>query len=178
MILKREDITQELLKEYLSYDPITGYLTWIKKLGRKVVVGDRAGCLVNGRDSRTIKIFGIVFLEHRLIWLYLYGYYPSKSEHIDHINHIEDDNSQRNLRLVSQAENNRNSSLRSDNALGRTGIWITKLNKYKKYVAEIRDEKGKKHSKAFYTLQEAIAQREAWEVQFGYHPNHGIIKPI
>lgn len=177
MILKREQVTQKLLKEFLDYDPMTGHLTWIKKLSVKVVVGNRAGSHPKGRDSRTIKIFGVMFMEHRLIWLYLYGYYPKRNQHIDHINHIEHDNSKDNLRLVTQAVNNRNSSLRCDNTAGRTGIWINHKSKANKYVAEIRDSNSKKITKSFPTYADASHQRDLWEMQYGYHTNHGITKP-
>ena len=68
MILKKDEVTQKLLHEYLNYDPTTGFLTWAKKLSKKTVVGRRAGTKVTGRDNRILKIFGQVFIEHRLIW--------------------------------------------------------------------------------------------------------------
>ncbi|MFC0819731.1 HNH endonuclease signature motif containing protein [Moraxella marmotae] len=177
MILAKNQITQQLLHEYLDYNPNTGHLIWKKKLCSKVVVGRRAGTKVKNRDNRIIKIFGQVFIEHRLIWLYVYGYYPKPHEHIDHINHDEQDNRIANLRLVSQRENNMNQSKRSDNVTGVTGVWISTRNGAKRYIAEI-SANGKRIAKSFYTLQEAIDQRKQWKIQFGYHPNHGIDKPI
>lgn len=173
----KQDITQELLKEFLDYDPITGFLTWKKKLSRKTVVGKRAGTLVVGKDARNIKIFGHVYMEHRLIWLYVFGTYLSKSEHIDHINHNESDNSLANLRLVSQRDNNKNLSRRSDNTTGVTGVWFNKRHLNKPYTAEIISRAGSKKSKSFSTLEEAKLQREQWKFEEGYHTNHGIDKP-
>lgn len=177
MILTKNQITQQLLHEYLNYDPNTGHLTWKKKLCSKVVVGRRAGTKVRNRDNRIIKIFGQVFIEHRLIWLYVYGYYPKPHEHIDHINHDEQDNRISNLRLVSQRENNKNQSKRSDNTTGVVGVWVSTRNGAKKYMAEIHTANGKLR-KSFYTLEEAKNQRKLWETQHGYHLNHGIDKPI
>lgn len=178
MILKnKQDITQALLHEYLNYDPITGHLSWKKKLSRKVVVGNRAGCLVKGRDARILKIFGHVYIEHRIIWLYVYGHALKSTEHIDHINHNESDNSISNLRLTSQKENNKNLSKRSDNSTGVTGVWFNKRHVNKPYTAEIKTCSGKKKTKSFATLDEAKAQRKVWESEEGYHLNHGIIKP-
>ena len=176
MLLPKEQITQELLQEYLNYNPNTGHLTWRKKLCNKTIVGRRAGSAVKGRDNRIIKIFGQVFIEHRLIWLYVYGYYPQKHEHIDHINHNEKDNRICNLRLVSQKENNKNLSKKITNTSGTTGVWVSKRNGSKKYMAEISTGNGRLR-KSFYTKQEAVAQRKVWETILGYHTNHGILKP-
>lgn len=178
MILENKaDITQALLKEYLHYDASNGNLTWIKKLGRKVLVGNRAGTQVKGRDNRIIKIFGHVYIEHRVIWLWVYGYMPQVHEHIDHINHCESDNRIANLRLVTQAENNKNNSLRSDSSTGIVGIWINKLNRKKKYMAELSVGKTRL-LKSFYSLEEAVAQRQVWEAQHGFHSNHGNVKIV
>lgn len=178
MIIPKTQVTQKLLQEYLNYDPITGYLTWKKKLTNKTVIGKRAGTQVKGRDNRIIKIFGNVFIEHRLIWLYVYGYMPKRNEHIDHIDHNESNNAIKNLRLVSQAENNKNLSFKSNNTTGVMGVWIDKtIKSYTAYVAEIKDNNGKRLRKWFKTLNEAKDQRKLWESQFGFHKNHGSIKP-
>ena len=178
MIIPKHQVTQQLLQEYLDYDPITGHLTWKKKLCNKTVIGKRAGTQVRNRDNRIIKIFGNVFIEHRLIWLYVYGHYPKRNEHIDHIDHNESNNAISNLRLVTQAENNRNISFKSNNTTGVMGVWIDKtIKSYTAYVAEIKDTNGKKLRKWFKSLDEAKKQRQVWEQQFGYHINHGIIKP-
>ena len=172
ILTSKSDITQALLHEYLDYDPATGHLIWRKRLSRKTVIGKRAGTQVKGRDNRIIKIFGHVYIEHRLIWFYITGHMPEPDEHIDHVNHCESDNRECNLRLVSQAENNRNNSLRSDNALGVTGVWYRPRYTKKPYAAEIRLGSIRK-SKSFATLDEAIAQRQAWGQELGFHPNHG-----
>lgn len=175
MILNKSEITQDLLKEYLNYDKLTGELTWAKKLCSKTVVGRRAGTKVKGRDNRIIKIFGQVFIEHRLIWFMETGYMPT--EHIDHENHREDDNSWKNLRLVTQAVNNMNQSLRHDNKSGVIGVRFNDHNGLKKFTAEIRCN-GKKRTKSFELFEEAVLQRSTWEKELGFHPNHGIEKPI
>ena len=178
MKYSKGSIPLEVLKEYLNYCPVTGHLTWIKKLSRKVVVGARAGTQVKDRDNRIIKIFGEVYIEHRVIWFYMTGTWLKQTEHIDHINHKESDNSWCNLRLVTQAENNKNLSRRIVNKTGHVGVWFNKARPTKQFVAEIRDLTGSKKSKSFVTPQEAIICRKRWEQDYGYHPNHGIGKPL
>lgn len=174
MKISKQDLRPEHLKEYLSYDPNTGYLTWIKKLSRKVVVGNRAGTQVKGRDNRIIKIFGEVYIEHRLIWFMVTGSWPVYD--IDHEDHDESNNAWSNLKEKTRLENNKNNSLRKDNTLGITGVYVN-ANPKKKYTAEI-NHNGTRLCKNFYSLDEAKLQRKAWEQDFGFHNNHGIQKPI
>lgn len=174
MYISKKDLQPKHLKEYLSYNPTNGYLIWIKKLSRKVVVGKRAGTQVKGRDNRIIKIFGEVYIEHRLIWFMETGQWPDHD--IDHEDHNESNNAWYNLKPKTRLENNLNNSLRTDNRLGITGVYINKLSK-KKYTAEIT-LKGKRFCKNFYTLEEAVLQRKTWEKDLGFHVNHGIPKPI
>jgi hypothetical protein len=177
ILVSKEDLTQAMLHEYLDYDPATGHLTWRKKLSRKTVIGKRAGTKVKDRHNRIIKIFGHVYIEHRIIWFYVHGHMPSPDEHIDHINHCESDNRISNLRLVTQAENNRNNSLRSDNALGVTGVWYRPRYTKKPYAAEIRLG-AIRRTRSFATLEAAAEQRLAWEKELGFHPNHGSTKIV
>lgn len=177
MHILKKDLTQQDLQDCLDYCAATGHLTWRKKISRKVVIGNRAGTQVAGRDNRIIKIFGEVYIEHRLIWLYVTGHYPKSDEHIDHIDHNESNNSWSNLRLVSQAENNKNLSRKSTNTSGVTGVWVNPANSKKKFMAEISLGSVRK-IKSHYTMEEAIATRKTWENELGFHSNHGIDKPI
>lgn len=172
-LAKKDDITQKLVKEYLDYDPITGKLFWKKKLTIKTVVGSQAGSLVKNRKYRTIKIFGFLYFEARLIWLHQTGEYLPKNIQLDHINHDTLDNRLCNLRKVSQLENNKNNSLRCDNKLGITGVY-TKLLKNGEitYIAEI-NHKGFKKAKQSKDINVVLAWRNKLLNQFGFHPNHG-----
>lgn len=173
--IEKKDLTQEILKEYLSYNPLTGIFTWIKKLSKKTVIGSRAGSISKRDNKRVLRFFGCLYMEHRLAWLYMTGNHPKN--HIDHINHNELDNCFCNLRDISQQENNKNLSKRSDNTSGITGIWVKKSNKYKKYIAELHVDNVRVFYKAFLTLDEAIKARKEQEYLHGFHKNHGISKP-
>ena len=175
MFIARKDMTQAIALEYLKYDPITGFLHRRKKYSNNTVAGKRACRKTNNKnqDHLVVKLHGVDYPAHRMIWLMLNGSMPSG--HIDHINHNEEDNREVNLRDVSQSANNRNLSKRSTNCSGVTGVWIRKdvSKKAKRYVAEIRDDLGKKKTKAFTSIEAAIEQRKAWEALYGYHANHG-----
>lgn len=173
MKIAKKDMTQILLKEYFSYDKHSGEVTWIKKASNKTIIGSRAGS-VSPYGHRVIRFKGCLYAEHRLIWLLVTGANPNN--HIDHINHNEQDNSWKNLRDISQAQNNMNNSIRKDNSLGTVGISLSTRNGNKKYCAEI-SKNGIRKRKHFYTLNEAISQRKQWEAELGFHPNHGIKKP-
>lgn len=176
MKVLKKDMTQELLKRYLHYDEHSGYFTWVFKHCKKVIPGTRAGSISSKYGHRVIHLFGSLYPEHRLAWLYMTGHFPI--EHVDHINHNECDNSWNNLREVSQQENNMNQSKRCDNNSGITGIWIRCTAKHKKFVAEMHYAGKRVYYKTFATLQEAILARKEQEHLYGFHENHGIIKPL
>jgi len=74
-------LTQERLKELLTYNPDTGVFTR-KKVSRggrwKVGTLDGTGYIHTRVDYK-------IYLAHRLAWLYMYGEFPTET--IDHINH-------------------------------------------------------------------------------------------
>ncbi len=178
MRINKWEITQEIASKYLIYCENTGYLFRKTKYHNNVIAGKRAcrPCNNKMQNHLSVVLLGNDYPAHRLIWLIKTGKFPVG--HIDHVDHDEYNNRWNNLREVSQAENNRNNSKRSDNTSGITGVWINSKNSKKKYMAEIKDGYGKKICKSFYSLQEAINQRKAWEQEFGYHTNHGINKPL
>lgn len=108
--------------------------------------------------------------------MWVYGEFPK--HYIDHINHNELDNRIVNLREVTQRENNMNSSKRTDNKTGMTGVWINTANKHKRYMAELSANGKRVYLKAFLTLGEAVTVRKEQEKLYGFHSNHGIDKPL
>lgn len=175
MRIRKDQLTQAQLHQCLDYNPGTGHLIWKQKIASKVVVGQRAGSLSKRDNRRVIKLFGELYLEHRLIWFYVYGSWPVG--HIDHINHDEQDNRIDNLRDVTQQVNNMNNSKRKDNSTGHPGVWLNKLNARKKFMSELTLNGERVHYASHYSLEEAIAARKQAENQHGFHANHGIPKP-
>jgi hypothetical protein len=137
-------ITQDELKQVLSYDSETGVLTRIRT-GEKAGSIDKYGYLCIGVGKKVYK-------AHRLAWLYFYGTFPNGQ--IDHINQNKTDNRIENLRIVTNSENCQNiKQPRSDNKLKTKGVII----KSKKFYAQIQ-VRGKKISLGYYhTIEEAAA---------------------
>lgn len=110
--------THERLREVLSYDPVTGDFTWLKKRGRKAA-GQIAGSV--RRDGYlNIRIDKQRFFAHRLAWFFQYGKWPEGV--IDHINRGPLDNRIANLRDVTQQANMHNQGNAPQAHNKRTGL--------------------------------------------------------
>lgn len=121
------EITQEQLKEFLSYDPDTGLFVWVVTKGNKSI-SSVAGTTVRGGYIR-IGISGKHYLAHRLAWLYVYGEFPTK--YLDHINGVTNDNRVENLREATNQENQYNQGVCRVNKSGYKGVsWNKKVGKW------------------------------------------------
>lgn len=101
-------ITQEQLKQVLSYDESTGIFTWLSSHSRNARTGGTAGSKSDkcGGGYVSIRVCGYYCGAHRLAWLYVYGKWPSGE--IDHINGNKRDNRISNLRDVTRRVNREN----------------------------------------------------------------------
>jgi hypothetical protein len=157
-----KELTQDRLKQLISYDEATGILT---RLFSERVVSSEG--VTDG--YRQISLDGKQYKQHRIIWLYVYGYFP---EEIDHINGIRTDNRLSNLREVTRRENSTNKRIRSDNTSGVTGIHYRKDTG--KYVAYIQNLEGKTvRLGSFIIKEDAIQARREVEKLYKYHENNG-----
>lgn len=165
----KSDLSPELLKEYLDYNPTTGHLTWIKRPSKKVFVGSRAGTLLKS-GYRAVNIFGKSYQEHHLIWFIYYGEWVKE---IDHANHVKSDNSIANLSSVTHKENSMNMLKVSDTITGEQGIYHDR--RTDKYVATIRMDGKVVYSKSCGPdkIDQLIKEREAKLLELGFHTNHG-----
>jgi hypothetical protein len=146
-------ISQERLKQNLSYDPETGVFIWLASPKNRLGSGDVAGAVHPVKGYRQIKVLGKLYLAHRLAWLYVYGTYPERQ--IDHINRNRDDNSIRNLREVEGFENMQNRLVQRNSKSGVKGVhWSKRL---KRWIAIIELKGKAKHIGCFKTLHEAEA---------------------
>jgi hypothetical protein len=106
------------LKELFYYDQSTGiFIHKIAKKGRWE--GTVAG--YTRRDGyRVIRVDRARYLAHRLAWVFFYGVEPI--DHIDHKNHIRNDNRIDNLRLANYSQNKCNSGISSNAKSGLKGV--------------------------------------------------------
>ena len=93
-----------------------GHLYWrVSKGGSRA--GVRAGC--PDRGYLRVKVGGRIYAVHRLIWMMNFGPIPD-GIHIDHIDGNPGNNKIENLRLATNAENQRNRQ--GANADSKSGI--------------------------------------------------------
>ena len=109
-------------------------------------------------------------LKSHIVFI-LNGYTIPAGMQLDHKNGDILDNSINNLRLVSQAINNRNCKKRKDNSTGVTGIcWLASKNRY----LVQRSVNGKRVRKLKRTLSEAeLALKELTALDGNYTIRHG-----
>jgi hypothetical protein len=97
--LKDGELTQEVVKELLFYEPYSGEFTWRVSSG-PVNVGDTAGWRAPSGRS-VLRLLGENYPANKIAWLYVYGYIPEK---LAHISKNRADNSIFNLREVTEEE--------------------------------------------------------------------------
>ena len=145
-------LTQEKLLSLFSYN--NGELLRIN--------GKRAGSKYQG-GYRCISIENKRYYEHRLVWLYHYGYLPDCQ--IDHINQIKDDNRIENLRLCprNDIDNSQNQSIQKNNTSGHIGVYKSPTKG--KWCAEIKVNKQRLHLGTFNTYDDAVKARIEAEIK-------------
>jgi len=168
-------LTQERLKELLSYDPESGIFIRKTRSANCVNVGDVAGS-VSTKGYIIISIENRYYKAHRLAWLYINGSMPINS--IDHINCNKTDNRILNLRHATNAENIRNQGLRSTNKSGFIGVSFSKH--AKKWQAQIKVNNKNRKLGYFSTPEEAseayqCAAKQHHE-EFHFIPNYELMQ--
>lgn len=129
------ELTAEVLRSKLDYDPETGIFTWRARAGGKycgAVAGTPDG---GGWGHLRIRVNYVSHAAHRLAWLYVHGEWPK--QHIDHINGDPKDNRISNLRDVSNQVNQQNRRrVRACSSHPFMGATLTKRG----WMAKIRSE--------------------------------------
>lgn len=162
--MKNKILTQNSLKEVLNYDGDSGVFTWKIKPSRSIKVGSIAGCYSSSDGYPRIRVFGDLYLSHRLAWLYIYGFLPK--ENIDHKNNKKDDFRIENLRIASQQENMLNVSKYKNNSSGHKGVsWSASRGKW---ICQASVNGIYKNLGGFETIEQAA---DAYKI-FALH-NHG-----
>jgi hypothetical protein len=171
------DLTQEIVRELLDYDPATGALTW-RQRDRKWFESDGAWKMWNTKYSGKriyssttkgylrVKIWGHSYAAHRLCFLWMTGRYPDPE--IDHENHVRSDNRWSNL--FETGQNNKNRTLPSTNTSGHIGVY-KHSNMYGAYIHNL--DSSREHLGYFHNFEDAVDVRSAAELKYNYHKRHG-----
>ena len=157
-----QELTQERLKELVSYDAETGVFRRLKNTTRQRA-GEVAG---RARPDGYIRfrVDGKEFWAHRLAWLYVHGEWPVT---VDHINRNPSDNRLANLRSVTQGQNNQNRvDPKTGNKAGLLGVSMHRQSG--KWRARIAVDGASKTIGYFATPEQA--QEAYWMAKKVMHP--------
>ena len=186
----RADITPELCRQLLRYDPDSGQLFWLPRpssMFRDVTVnggfrsaqaaadafnvkcaGKEAFTATNDAGYRVGAILGTMQRAHRVAWAIVHGEWPDQ---IDHINGGRADNRLANLRAVSNAENHRNEGKPKNNTSGVVGvIWCKQTGKWR---AQIKVNYRNVQLGRFSRIEDAAAAREEAKRRYRFDDGHG-----
>lgn len=156
----------ELIKNNFQYDPESG------------IVSDKFGIFEftvikpNGKKYLRTTIGNRQFLAHRIAWFIHSGEWPKCQ--IDHINGNGVDNRIKNLRDVSNSENQKNRRLASNNKTGISGVYLYKNG----FKSQIKSNRKNHHLGTFVDFFEACCARKSAENKFGFHSNHGSVRDL
>ncbi len=160
-------LTQDALRDLVSYDPETGVFLWRDRpddIGwSRKNAGKEAGWIDTSVGYRRIGLFNVYHWAHRLAWLYMVGPIQPGGE-IDHINGDRTDNRWDNLRVATHAQNGHNVGLRRNNTSGVKGVsWTASRGKW---AATITMNGRLKHLGRFDNFEDAVAARRAAEAEY------------
>lgn len=109
-------------RELLAFNEKTGVLRWRVDRRGKAKAGTKAGS-VAGQGHIQVRINGIRYYAHRLVWLLAYGTWPPAGFDVDHVDGDRANNRLGNLRLATPAQNQANTTkLRKTNTSGYRGV--------------------------------------------------------
>lgn len=178
----KPDITPELLRQLLRYEPDTGLLFWHTR-SRVHFKSDRDWRFWNTRFAgkqtfqnmhRNGYYYGCIFRKdytaHRVAYAHYHGTWPEGS--IDHIDHDRKNNRISNLRSVSIQENSKNRKQNVRNTSGHNGVTWKKYRK--KWEVQIGVNGKATYVGMFTGLEDAISAREEANKRYLYHANHGV----
>ena len=176
-MVTNKNITQLELKELLKYNPETGVFTWLNPTSYRVKKGDQTGYnhqTLDGKSYLQTSIHRRKYYLHRLVWLYLYGALPVNQ--IDHINGDGTDNRFCNLREVTHLSNAKNQKLKSTNTSGVCGVHWDKARK--KWAVSLTHARKEYRFGRYIDWFDAVCARKSAEYKFGFHENHGQVRPL
>ena len=172
------------LHECFELDADTGTLIWkarplhhfktaqYQKRHHTIYAGKEAGN-INGKGYRKVAFTwndkSLDWQQHRIVWAMHYGQWPNKA--LDHIDGNKTNNAITNLREVTYQENSKNLRMSKNNTSGHIGVnWHKGRSKWQ---ASITVSGKWIYLKTYSNIEDAIAARQAAEIKYGFHENHG-----
>lgn len=141
-----DDISADVARAALSYDPGTGQLTRLTGCS----AGAPAG-FFRGTGYIGVSVRNRTYPAHRIAWLITYGHWPTGE--IDHIDGDKANNRLANLRDVPKSINGHNRPVRRGSASGVKGVSPKKG----RWVAQICVD-GVRHRLGSFTTKEAAGE--------------------
>lgn len=139
------ELTCEVARSLLRYEPETGKLIWLPrplslseseracKLWNTQHAGTQAFYRLNSHGYLCGKLLGRTYTAHRVVWLITSGAWPT--DQIDHIDGDRTNNRLANLREVTRSGNMRNRCVAINNTSGTTGVsWHAKSGRWKAQI--------------------------------------------
>lgn len=156
-MFKSQYPSQQEIQNILNYNPETGIFAWKHRNDMRAQwnskhAGKLAGAL-NTDGAVQIKINSILYLAHKLAWIYMYGYCPLVQ--VDHKDVNPGNNRISNLRLATHSENKCNRRKTIKNKTGYKGVYSYK--ETGRFCVAITKEKKQKWLGIYDTPEEAYA---------------------
>lgn len=162
-------LTQERLKEFISYNQETGEMFWLKSNSICIKIGDP----IKGKTVRGYKraqIDKVRYKAHDLVWLYVTGSFPKFI--IDHKDCNPENLKWENLREATQMQNCANRSLNKNSTSGSKGVTWHK--RERKWYARVGVNGKRITIGTFLLIEDAIsAVRNFRMTAHGEFANHG-----
>jgi len=159
------EIEQRQVKDVFEYRD--GELYWKVNNSNRIKVGDKAGS-INSTGYLITSIDSKHYLNHRIIFLWHYGYLP---QYIDHKDCNPLNNRIENLREATYLQNNCNAKPRADNTSGVKGVSWNKGSK--KWQVRVSVNGKQKYFGRYYDINVAkfIAEtmRNKYHGEFARH---------
>ena len=148
--------TAEEVRQRFNYDPKTGILTNRMNLSSNARIGKEAGC-IGPYGYRQVHVAGRLYQGHRIIWLMVYGVWPTLT--IDHRDRNRLNNRLENLREADRTLQCINTPRPSDNTSGAKGVYLDK--RRGTWYSRISVDRKLVHLGWFKNKQDAIAARHS-----------------
>lgn len=157
-------VTQDELKELLTYEPETGFFRWKKSRSNRAKVGGIAGWN-DGQGYLRIRLDKKDYKVHRLAYFYMTGEWPKNQ--IDHADGNGYNNAWKNLREATNKQNQENLPLSKSNKSGFLGVYFFKS--MKKWAAQVTHNRKKIYLGSFDTPEKAAAAATAKRAELYTH---------